>query len=350
VKQVRTIALILLFAFLTLLTNAFAQISPRRVIIDTDPGTDDAMAIILALNSPELKVEALTVVPGNVDGRQGLENALKIVSLAGRCDLIVAGGAQHPLNQKLITAQFWHGKNGLANVELPASKCKADPRFGPDLIIEMVHKYPHEITLIPVGPLTNIALAVSKDPSIASLVKNIVIMGGSITGGNVNGAAEANIYNDPEAAAIVFNAGWMVTMVGSDVGERTLITRKYLAQLQSSRGPQSDFIAKIAEFYLSRSEKSGYSGAAMYDPLAVGIALDPTLGTLKEMHVDVETKGEFTRGETVANRMGSDENSVLHGDHYEIEGVIELKPNARVCLASDADRFLQLFVSRVRGK
>jgi inosine-uridine nucleoside N-ribohydrolase len=336
-----------LFIFLA---NAFAQTTPTRVIIDTDPGTDDAMAIILALNSPELKVEALTVVPGNVDGRQGLENALKIVSLAGRCDVIVAGGAQHPLNQKLITAQFWHGKNGLADVELPPSKCKADPRFGPDLIIEMIHKYPHEITLIPVGPLTNIALAVSKDPSIAGLVKNIVIMGGSITGGNVNGAAEANIYNDPEAAQIVFNAGWIVTMVGSDVGERTLITRKYLAELRSSHGPESDFIAKIADFYLTRSEKSGYSGAAMYDPLAVGIALDPTLGTLKEMHVDVETRGEFTRGETVANRMGSNENNVLHGDHYEIEGVIELKPNARVCLASDANRFLELFVSRIRGK
>jgi inosine-uridine nucleoside N-ribohydrolase len=341
--------LILSFSFSVVVLAAAAQ-APKRVIIDTDPGTDDAMAIILALNSPELKVEALTVVPGNVDGRQGLENALKIVSLAGRCDVVIAGGAQHPLNQKLITAQFWHGKNGLADVELPPSKCKADPRFGPDLIIEMIHKYPHEITLIPIGPLTNIALAVSKDPAIASLVKDIVIMGGSITGGNVNGAAEANIYGDPEAAQIVFNAGWIVTMVGSDVGERTLITRKYLAELQSSHGPQSDFIAKIADFYLTRSEKSGYSGAAMYDPLAVGIALDPTLGTLKEMHVDVETKGEFTRGETVANRMGSDENNVLHGDHYEIEGVVDLKPNARVCMASDAARFLNLFVSRVRGK
>ena len=348
--QLRISCIPTLLYFLIFLPNALAQTTPQRVIIDTDPGTDDAMAIILALNSPELKVEALTVVPGNVDGRQGLENALKIVSLAGRCDVIVAGGAQHPLNQKLITAQFWHGKNGLADVELPPSKCKADVRFGPDLIIEMIHKYPHEITLIPVGPLTNIALAVSKDPSIAGLVKNIVIMGGSISGGNVNGAAEANIYNDPEAAQIVFNAGWMVTMVGSDVGERTLITRKYLAQLQSSHGPQSDFIAKIADFYLTRSEKSGYSGAAMYDPLAVGIALDPTLGTLKDMHVDVETRGEFTRGETVANRMGSNENNVLHGDHYEIEGVIELKPNARVCLASDANRFLELFVSRIRGK
>jgi inosine-uridine nucleoside N-ribohydrolase len=350
VKRLRCSSILPLFSVIIFLANAFAQATPKRVIIDTDPGTDDAMAIILALNSPELKVEALTVVPGNVDGRQGLENALKIVSLAGRCDVTVAGGAQHPLNQKLITAQFWHGKNGLADVELPPSKCKADPRFGPDLIIEMVHKHPHEITLIPVGPLTNIALAVSKDPSIAGLVKNIVIMGGSISGGNVNGAAEANIYNDPEAAQIVFNAGWIVTMVGSDVGERTLITRKYLAELQSSHGPQSDFIAKIADFYLNRSEKSGYAGAAMYDPLAVGIAIDPTLGTLKEMHVDVETKGEFTRGETVANRMGSNENNVLHGDHYEIEGVIELRPNARVCLASDADRFLKLFVDRIRGK
>jgi inosine-uridine nucleoside N-ribohydrolase len=349
-KQLRITFTLTLFFVPAFVASAFTETTPRRVIIDTDPGTDDAMAIILALNSPELKVEALTVVPGNVDGRQGLENALRIVSLAGRCDVTVAGGAQHPLNQKLITAQFWHGKNGLADVELPPSKCKADPRFGPDLIIEMIHKFPHEITLIPVGPLTNIALAVSKDPAIAGLVKDIVIMGGSITGGNVNGAAEANLYNDPEAAQIVFNAGWTVTMVGSDVGERTLITRKYLALLQSSRGPQSDFIAKIADFYLTRSEKSGYSGAAMYDPLAVGIALDPTLGTLKEMHVDVETKGEFTRGETVANRMGSNENNVLHGDHYEIEGVIKLKPNARVCLDSDADRFLQLFVSRVKGK
>jgi purine nucleosidase len=350
VKRLRPSSILISFLLLAPLTNGFAQATPRRVIIDTDPGTDDALAILLALNSPEFKVEALTIPAGNVEEWQGLENALEIVSLARRCDVVVAGGAKHPLNQKLITAQFWHGKNGLANVELPPSDCKADPRFGPDLIIELVHKYQHEITLIPVGPLTNIALAVSKDPSIAGLVKDIVIMGGSISGGNVNGAAEANIYNDPEAAQIVFNAGWMVTMVGSDVGEKTLITRKYLAELQSSHGPQSDFIAKIADFYLNRSEKSGYAGAPMYDPLAVGIALDPTLGTLKEMHVDVETKGEFTRGETVANRMGSNENNVLHGDHYEIEGVIELKPNARVCLASDANRFLRLFISRIRGK
>jgi purine nucleosidase len=334
----------------TLVVPALGQ-TPRRVIIDTDPGTDDAMAIMLALNSPEFKVEALTVVPGNVTAKQGLENALKLVSLAGRCDVAVAGGAQHPLAQKLITAEFWHGKNGLADIELPPSKCQPDTRFGPDLIVEMVHKYPHEITLIPVGPLTNIALAVSRDPSIAALVKEVVIMGGSISGGNVNAAAEANIYNDPEAASIVFNAPWpSLTMVGSDIGERTLFTRKYLQDLESAHGPQSDFIARIARFLLGLAEKYGDIGTAMYDPLAVGVALDPSIVTTKNMRVDVETRGEFTRGETVANRRNSVERNVLHGDRYVIEGLDPVQPNAKVCIDSNADKFLTMFVSRIKGK
>jgi inosine-uridine nucleoside N-ribohydrolase len=347
VKRLRIPSILVLPIVFLVVTGVSAQPVPQRVIIDTDPGVDDAMAILLALHSPELKVEALTVVPGNVEAAQGLENALKLVSLAGRCDVLVAAGAQHPLNQKLITAEFWHGKKGLAGVDLPAPKCKPDPRFGPDLIIEMVHQYPHQITLIPIGPLTNIALAVSQDPGIVSLVKDIVIMGGSITGGNVDGASEANIYGDPEAAQIVFNAGWVVTMIGSDVGERTLITRKDVTRLQANHAPESDFVASLADFYLTRSEKNGYPGAAMYDPLAVATVIDPTLVTLRTMHVDVETKGEFTRGETVANRRGSDEKNVLHGDHYEIEGVIPLKPNARVCVAADADRFVRLFVDRI---
>src|SRR5258707_13646801 len=146
-----------------LIFGAFASLAlagPGKVIIDTEPGTDDAMAIMLAVNSPEFDVRALTVVPGNVTAAQGLENALRMVSLANRCDILVAAGAQHPLFQKLITAEFFHGKNGLGNVELPPSKCTVDSRFGPDLIIAMVHALPHELTLVPVGPLTNIALAV----------------------------------------------------------------------------------------------------------------------------------------------------------------------------------------------
>jgi len=191
------------------------------------------MALMLALNSPELDVRAVTVVPGNVTAKQGLENALRMISLAKRCDIPVAAGAQHPLFQKLITAEFWHGKNGLANVDLPPSKCKVDSRYGPDLIIEMVHAAPHEITLVPVGPLTNIALAVEKDPSIVPLVKEVILMGGSITGGNSTAAAEANIYNDPEAAQIVFQAGWPLTVVGLDVGDKTLLSPKYLEQTRT---------------------------------------------------------------------------------------------------------------------
>ncbi len=323
---------------------------PKRIILDTDPGTDDALALMLALHSPDVKIEAITVVPGNVTAEQGLENALRMVSLANRCDIPVAGGAKHPLNQKLITAEMWHGRNGLGNVELPSPKCKADAHFGPDLIIELVRKYPHEITLVPVGPLTNIALAVSKDPALATLVKDIVIMGGSISGGNSTGAAEANIFNDPEAAQIVFNAGWTVTMVGLDVGNKTLLTDEHVRDLASSPRPLAQFSAQIGKFMVSTGKKYGMEGAAMYDPLAMGVAIDPGVVTTRLMRVDVETQGQFTRGETVANREGYNEHYVLEGDHYTIDRLEKLPANARVCVDVKPQRFLDMFVSRIKGK
>lgn len=312
------------------------------------------MAIMLALNSPELDVRAFTVVPGNVTAEQGLDNALRMASLANRCDIAIAGGAKHPLFQKLITAEFWHGKNGLANIELPPSKCKVDSRWAPDLIIQMVHASPHEITLVPVGPLTNIALALAKDPSIVPLVKEVILMGGSISGGNVNAAAEANIYNDPEAAQMVFQAGWPLTMVGLDVGDKTLFSRQRLEQLGKTHGPVNDFIYGVAKFLVELSEKFGDTGSPMYDPLAVGVAIDSSIVKAPLMHVDVETRGEFTRGETVANRHGAIERNVLHhfpdGDRYVIEGLDKVEPNAKVCTEVDADKFLNLFVSRIQGK
>jgi purine nucleosidase len=341
----RAICLLLLTAM-----SAVSQTAPKKIIIDTDPGTDDALAILLALNSPEVQVQAITVVPGNVTAEMGLQNALKLVTLANRCDVPVAGGAQHPLAQKLITAEFWHGKNGLGNVELP-TRCRADPRFGPDLIIDLVHKYPHEITLVPVGPLTNIALAVSKDPSIVPLVKEVILMGGSISGGNVNAAAEANIYNDPEAAQIVFNAGFgSLTMVGLDVGNKTLLTERQIAQLQAAPGPMANFVAQVGQYLLELSRRFGENGTPMYDPLAMGVTLDSTLVTTHAMRVDVETRGEFTRGETVANRANMAERNVLHGDRYIIEGVDKVTPNAKVCVNVQAQRFLDLLVRRIRGK
>lgn len=346
-------AALLAVAFSLSASSAYAA-SVRKVIIDTDPGTDDAMAIMLALNSPELDVRAFTVVPGNVTAAQGLDNALRMVSLANRCDIPVTAGAQHPLFQKLVTAEFWHGKNGLANIELPSSNCKVDSRWGPDLIIQMVHAAPHEITLVPIGPLTNIALAVQKDPSIVPLVKEVILMGGSISGGNVSAAAEANISNDPEAAQIVFQAGWSLTMVGLDVGDKTLLTRKHIEPLSKTHGAVSDFIYHVASFLIDLSEKYGATGTPMYDPLAVGVTIDAALVTAPAMRVDVETRGEFSRGETVANHRGAVERSVLRhfpdGDRYVIEALDKVEPNARVCTEVRAEKFLQLFVSRIQGK
>jgi len=181
-------------------------------------------------------------------------------------------------------------------------------------------------------------------------VKEVIVMGGSISGGNVNASAEANIYNDPEAAQIVFQAGWPVTMVGLDVGNQTLFNRRHLAQLAKSHGPTNDFLVAVLDFLDTLSEKFGDTGAQMYDPLAIGAAIDSTIIKTEAMHVDVETRGDFTRGETVANRRNEIERNVLHGDRYIIEGVDRVTPNVQVATGVDAERFIQLLISRVQGK
>ena len=322
----------------------------HKIILDTDPGADDAMAILLALNSPEVDVRALTVVAGNVVVERGLENALKLVSLAKRCDVRVAQGAEHPLVQKLVTAEFFHGKNGLGDVELPAPACRADARFAPDLIIDLVHQYPHEIALVPVGPLTNIALAVLKDSSIVPLVREVVLMGGSISGGNATAAAEANIYNDPEAARVVFEAGWPLTMVGLNVTERTLFRRADLDRLAKTHGPQNDFASGVLKFMVNLAARLGGDGTPMHDPLAVGSVIERSLIITRDMRVDIETRGEYTRGETVASRHNSSDHKVLIGDRYAIDGIEKVQPNVHVAGESDARRFVELFISRSAGK
>jgi len=329
---------------------AYAGETPHRVIIDTDPGTDDALAILLALNSPELRVEALTIVAGNQPAPTGLANALKVVSLAGRCDVPVAKGAERPLVSKLIVDRFWNGPNGLGGAELPPSNCTADTEFGPDLIIRLVHKYPHEITLIPIGPETNIALAVRKDPSIVPLVKDVVLMGGSISGGNITAAGEFNVYCDPEAANVVFNAGWPVTMVGLDVTEVTLVRDSHVAELERNAGPQAKFAAALARFQISLYQGTGFRGGAVHDALAVGAAIDPTFLKTAAMRVDVETAGQFTRGETVANRHGTVDRIVTDGDFVASAGVDPVQPNVNVAVGIDSDRFLRFLVSRLQGK
>jgi inosine-uridine nucleoside N-ribohydrolase len=332
------------------LTWAAPPEAPRLVIIDTDPGTDDAMAILLALNSPELKVEALTVVAGNATAAQGLENALKLVSLAGRPDIPVAAGAQKPLLQKLVTAET-HGPDGLANISLPPARSTPDPRFAPDLIIELVHRYPHEITLVPLGPLTNVALALSKDPSIAGLVKEVVLMGGAISGGNVDAVAEFNIYVDPEAAQVVFQAGCPLTMVGLEIGRKALFRRDHLARLKKTHGIQNDFAASVLGYLVDLCEtKYGLEGAPLYDPTAMGAVIDRSLIATQFMHVDVELRGEFTRAETVANRQNALNRKVPRGDRLVFEGTEPLQPNTYVAVDIDAERFVNLLIARLTGK
>lgn len=334
-------------------TAAYAEAGETAipVIIDTDPGTDDAMAILLALASPELDVRAFTVVPGNVTAPQALDNTLRLASLAGRCDIPIAAGARRPMAQRLITAEFVHGGNGLADVELPESECEVDPRFAPDLIIDMVHAAPGEITLVPIGPLTNIALAVLKDPAIVPLVKEVVIMGGSITEGNVTAVAEANIFNDPEAAQVVFDAGWKVTMVGLDVTHRTNFGPSHLERLARTRGPQNDFATEVMSFLVDMAiEDFDAEGTAMHDQLAIGVVIDPTFVRTRHMRIDVETRGEFTRGQTVGNRYGYVERNELEGDRLKMTGLDRVEPNAHVAVESEAERFLSFFIDRIAGR
>jgi purine nucleosidase len=350
VRSTRLILVVAVVALFSLVCLPVQAQTARPVIIDTDPGTDDAMAILLALNSPELDVRAMTVVPGNVTAAQALKNTLGLLTLADRCDIPVAAGARRPLAQKLITAEFVHGEDGMGGIELPEAACEADGRFAPDLIIEMVHAMPGEITLIPIGPLTNIALAVLKDPSIVPLVKEVFIMGGSITEGNVTAVAEANIYNDPEAAQIVFHAGWKVTMVGLDVTHKTNFGKPHLERLAATRGTQNDFASKVMQFLIDLAAKFGADGTPMHDPLAIGVAIDPSFVRTGFMRIDVETRGEFTRGATVGNRYNMVEHNEPEGDRMKMTGIDRVEPNTYVAIEVDAERFLAFFIDRLAGK
>jgi purine nucleosidase len=216
----------------------------HRIILDTDPGVDDALAILLALRSSELKVEALTPVAGNVPLDFTLPNALKLLELAGRTDVPVAAGASTPLVRSLVTAKAVHGNNGLGGVELPAPKIRPVSETASELIRRIVRTIPGEISIVAVGPLTNVATALRSDPSLAQMIRSIVVMGGSLSRGNVTPAAEFNFYVDPEAARIVFDAGVPLTMVGLDVTRKALARQEHLKILDAAKTPVCDFTAK----------------------------------------------------------------------------------------------------------
>jgi inosine-uridine nucleoside N-ribohydrolase len=330
--------------------------APLRVIIDTDPGVDDALAILLALRSPELKVEAITPVAGNVPLEFTLPNALKLVEIAGRTDVPVAGGASHPLVRNLITASHVHGNNGLAGVEFPEPKIKPVGETASELIRKIVRANPGEITIVAVGPLTNVATALRADPELAGKIRAIVIMGGSLSGGNVTPAAEFNLYVDPEAARIVFDAGVPLTMVGLDVTRKVLFTDERLKALETAKNPSGIAAAKIMAATLEHLNRGPHPMIeAMHDPLTVANLIDPGILTLKEYYVEVETEGEFTAGETVgyasAPARGSAPMTTAELPGGAGAGMLAteatFRPNAKVAVEVDAERFFRLLLGRL---
>lgn len=308
--------------------------SVRRVIIDCDPGIDDALALLLAVRSPEVSVEAVTVVCGNVLVERGAENALQLLELAGRSDIPVAKGARRPLLREPLTGEAIHGENGLGGVSLPPPAATPDPRHAADLIIDLVTGSPGEITLVAIAPLTNLALAFSKEPAIRALIPEIILMGGSLAGGNITPAAEYNIYADAEAARIVFEAGIPITMLQLTTTSQAVLTRRHLEQWCASGSVLAAAAAAMAETYLRVYERRGLPGGYLHDPLAAGLAIDKTLvRESRPMRVEIETHGEFTYGATVADRRPGERSAA--------------KPNAELPLLIDGERFVGMLVERL---
>ena len=223
-----------------------------------------------------------------------------MVEIAGRTDIPVAAGAKAPLMRRLVSAAYAHGENGLGGAVFPEPKIKQVAEPAAEFIRHIVRKYPNEVTLITIGPLTNVATALNADPELAGMIKNLVMMGGSLSGGNITPAAEFNIYVDPEAARIVFQSGIPITMVGLDVTRKTALTETHVQKLESGQNPVSQAAAKIARNAIAHNRQQGFAvDPHMHDSLAVAAFLDPSLLKFEDYYVDVETAGELTAGETV---------------------------------------------------
>ncbi|HEY0701501.1 MAG TPA: nucleoside hydrolase [Candidatus Acidoferrales bacterium] len=322
-----------------------AASKPLRVIIDSDPGVDDAVAILLALRSPELKIEAITAVSGNVPLELTLPNALRLVEIAGRTDIPVAAGASHPLLRRLVTARYAHGNNGLGGVDFPAPTTKPSRESANELLRRIIRENPGQITIAAIGPLTNIATLLRSDPEIAPLIRGIAIMGGSLSGGNITPSAEFNFYADPEAARVVFDANLPLTMVGLDVTRKVLLTQDHVKALEASHDPAGQAAGKIMRATIERVRQgSGSPTVAMHDPLTIAWLIDPSILTLRDYYVEVETSGEWTAGESVGfTRAPMRRSAPLDTSAPDTPDAEQtFKPNAKVAVEVDPDRFFKL--------
>ncbi|MEX5729194.1 purine nucleosidase [Rhodovulum iodosum] len=307
---------------------------PRKIIIDTDPGQDDAVAILLALASPEIEVLGITAVAGNVPLALTQKNARIVCELAGRTDIPVFSGCDRPLSRALVTAEHVHGKTGLDGPALPDPEMPLQDAHAVAFIVETLRRAEAgTVTLCPLGPLTNIATALQQAPEIAPKIAEIVLMGGAyFEVGNITPAAEFNIHVDPEAAAVVFGAGVPLTVMPLDVTHKALVTPERNAAFRALGNRAGIAVAEMTDFF-ERFDKAKYGslGAPLHDPCVTAYLLAPELFTGRHVNVEIETEGRFTAGMTVA-------------DWWGVSG---RAPNASFMGDVDADGFFTLLTGRL---
>jgi pyrimidine-specific ribonucleoside hydrolase len=321
------------------------------IVIDCDPGHDDAIAILLAVASPEVELIGVTTVAGNQTLDKTTRNALVTLEIAGRSEIPVAAGAESPLLRELRTAAHVHGETGLDGPELPEPLARPVDAHAADFLAQVIERWagsadgeaadarPEDrapsarpgVVLVPTAPLTNLALMLERHPDVQDRLERIVWMGGSIGEGNVTPAAEFNAFVDPEAAAAVFASGIPLTMVGLDVTHKALFTREHAERLRGA-GRAGKFVAELSDFFQCFHETSyGFDGSPIHDAMAVAHVIDPTLLTTQRTNVAVETRSQLCDGRTVV----------------DLRGVTGREPNADVGVDVDAERFLELLVSRI---
>jgi len=295
------------------------------VLLDCDPGHDDAIAMLLALGSDELELRGVTTVAGNQTLEKTTANAIRVLELAGRAEIPVAAGAGRPLVREPRVAAEVHGETGLDGPDLPPPQGEPSPQHAVDFLAERIEG----ATLVATGPLTNVALLLARHPE--AVPERIVLMGGAIAKGNVTPAAEFNIWADPEAAHRVFTSGLDVTMVGLDVTHKALVTSAHAEQLGQS-GRIGTVVAELLEFYGGfHRTVYGWDGSPIHDAVAVAHVIDPTLLELEHVNVRVDCQSELCRGRTVA-------------DIWRRTG---LEPNANVAVGIDSERFVDLLLQRL---
>jgi inosine-uridine nucleoside N-ribohydrolase len=304
---------------------------PTRILLDCDPGHDDAIALLLALVSPELELLGVTTVAGNQTLEKTTANALRVLEFVGRGDVPVAAGADRPLARELFIGAYVHGESGLDGPALPAPSGSPVDKHAVDFLAERILDSERPVTLVPVGPLTNVALLLARHPESAANVERIVLMGGAIAEGNVTPAAEFNIYVDPEAAWRVFRCGIPLTMIGLDVTHKALMRDEHAARLRAS-GAVGGLVAELYDFFIEYHRRTyGIEGAPIHDAVAVAQVLQPGIVETLPRHVDVDCESRLCRGRTVV-------------DLWRRTGE---EANADVGVDIDADAFLELLCERL---